>query len=459
MDPPPSPTQSQFNLFQAVANPARVDFDAPVRESSSVVEGTPFVLEDKSRANNDDQRSRSSSNRSFFQNDADVSRAPASASRRSDGFFAKMAGAPQAAEESLSHRSERSRKSRAAEVSSRRTANPPRPREDDRSRSPPPPILFDTASVTSRQRDEIERERHSEKIGYLHELMKMKQNGVNLTRDYSTNDALEDIEFEYERQKISQECDHSVRFMKDMMRLGFTGLELLNAKFGPFLQLDGWSDSVTADMSRYDSPLERIYKKVWRKGSMNPFLELAMVIGGSLFMHHVKMKVMGGISQAAAPTKPSSADRGGGPMGGMGIPFNLGPFAQAANGGGKPTDHNIPPRAAPAPPPPPPPPSSTGRPKMRRPTAPDGAAGIPDMSNMSNIMGGGGGGGIMDMLSQGPTVIAMTAKPPEVRSVDVEELKPKRRAKEPPTIVLEDKESLDGGEGEGEDQEEEGLNE
>ena len=93
---------------------------------------------------------------------------------------------------------------------------------------------------------------------------------------------------------------------------------------------------------------------------------------------------------------------------------------------------------------------------MRRPTAPDGAAGIPDMSN---IMGGGGGGGIMDMLSQGPTVIAMTAKPPEVRSVDVEELKPKRRAKEPPTIVLEDKESIDGGEGEGEDQEEEGLNE
>ena len=44
---------------------------------------------------------------------------------------------------------------------------------------------------------------------------------------------------------------------------------------------------------------------------MNPFLELAMVIGGSLFMHHVKMKVLGGTSSSSSSSS-SSSGRGGG---------------------------------------------------------------------------------------------------------------------------------------------------
>ena len=122
-----------------------------------------------------------------------------------------------------------------------------------------------------------------EKQGYLIELEKLRAEGVQISRPYSMSDNLEDIQFEYDRHRSNIDTLNAVNFMRDGMQFLFQGIEMANSKWGPVLQLDGWSKDVTKDMQRYINVLERLYKKDWRKGSMAPEMELSMLVGGSMF--------------------------------------------------------------------------------------------------------------------------------------------------------------------------------
>lgn len=157
-----------------------------------------------------------------------------------------------------------------------------------------------------------------EKQGYLIELQALQTNkGVKLSRDFSMRDSLTELEFELQKQNSNLNSASAVANMRDMMRLGFNGVEMANAKFGPFLCLDGWASSLTADMRRFDSPLEKLHKRYWRKQQMSPLMELGMIILGSLAMHHFKTKLFGPISpgtgtraecgsSCAAPSTPAA---------------------------------------------------------------------------------------------------------------------------------------------------------
>lgn len=139
--------------------------------------------------------------------------------------------------------------------------------------------------------EEIQRE----KQGYLLELEKWKMQGITTTKQFSMNDSLDDIQFEYDRIKMNMDTVSGVNFMKDAMKLMFTGVELANSKMGPILQLDGWSSEVTSDMQKYNNCLEKIYKKHWRKGSMAPESELAFMVVGSMLVFHFKAKFFGNV--------------------------------------------------------------------------------------------------------------------------------------------------------------------
>ena len=143
----------------------------------------------------------------------------------------------------------------------------------------------------------------AEKVGFLMELKKLRMQGCHLTREYSTKDKLEDIKYEFERQKMNLDCINSVALMSDGLKLGLSGLEMANNKLGPFLHLHGWSESVTQDMSRYNHVLERIYRKYWRQGSLNPLVELGMLLVGSMMMYHFQNKFLG---PQMAPAKPQA---------------------------------------------------------------------------------------------------------------------------------------------------------
>lgn len=230
-----NPTQSQFDLFANLANPNRVDLNKPPINGrqdvaeSTVLKNTPFVT--GSAAN-----SRASSRKSSRHSSRHSSRA-----------------------------SKRSRKSR----------------------SPSPPPKRRPSSATS------ERSTTSRKLGLLMELKKMRMQGVHLTREYSTGDSVEDLEFEVNRQQMNMDTVNSVALMRDTLKLVITGVELANNRLGPFLNLDGWSGGATSDMHRYDHCLERLYKKYFRKGSMDPMLELGFLLISSAFMFHVKAKFTG----------------------------------------------------------------------------------------------------------------------------------------------------------------------
>jgi Family of unknown function (DUF5767) len=192
---------------------------------------------------------------------------------------------------------------------SRSEARPPSvaaPQEEDKASSSEDE---DDASTTCAKKDpETVR---LEKQGYLIELQALRSKGVKLSREFSMKDTLTELEFEVQKQNSNLNAAAAVSNMKDMMRIGFNGLEMANARFGPFLCMDGWAESLTSDMKRFDNALEKLYKRYWRKQSMSPVMELGMIILGSLAMHHFKSKLFGPVrpppkaATAAAPQPES----------------------------------------------------------------------------------------------------------------------------------------------------------
>lgn len=162
--------------------------------------------------------------------------------------------------------------------------------------APPPRYL---SSPTASEEEET----RLEKQGLLLDLHALQTKGVRLTREFTMNDSVTELEFELQKQTALQNTCSAVQNMKDMLRIGFNGMELLNAKMGPFICMDGWAESLTTDMKRFDAPLEKIYKRYWRKSSMSPVMELGMIILGSLAMHHFKLKVFGRPSAPAAASE------------------------------------------------------------------------------------------------------------------------------------------------------------
>lgn len=167
-----------------------------------------------------------------------------------------------------------------------------------------------------------------EKQGYLLELQKFQgpPYNIKLTREYTMDDSLGDIQFEYDRIKSNLTTANNVALIRDTLGFVFTGIESANHRWGPILQLDGWADSFIEDRQRYDHVLERLYKKHWRLGNMSPEAEFGWLIGSSMVKHHLKLKINGG----KLPEKQASADAKPAPTGSK---FNLGSMLGMVMGG------------------------------------------------------------------------------------------------------------------------------
>jgi hypothetical protein len=132
-----------------------------------------------------------------------------------------------------------------------------------------------------------------EKQGYLIELQALERKGVTLSRTFSMRDSVTELEFEVQKQQSALSTANAVSFMRDSLRMAFNGIEIANSRLGPFLSIEGWAESMTSDMKRFDNALERLYKRYWRKQQMSPLMELAWIILGSLAAHHFKQKLFG----------------------------------------------------------------------------------------------------------------------------------------------------------------------
>lgn len=139
-------------------------------------------------------------------------------------------------------------------------------------------------------------ELEAEKQQLLFDLHQMKKFNVTPSKHYDMNSNVDEIRFELKRQLHAMEEDKTVKWMKDALRMGCTGIEMMNQKVGPFLQLDGWADEISQEISmvKYDSVMTRLYKKYFnRKSTMSPEAELVMALSTSIAMHHFKNKMTG----------------------------------------------------------------------------------------------------------------------------------------------------------------------
>jgi len=303
-------TASELNLFKTLTNPGRTDF---ARRGVSVVER---ALEGE---RNVEHRSRDE-------------RAPREDERPKSRVGEERAThvderATHVDEERATHVDERPGGSRVGNVrEDERAGGEHATRAESRTGSPPAPVEDETC----------------EKQALLLELHQLERDGVHLTQHFTMDASASDLLFELNRIRSNLDTASSVSMMTDGLQLGMKGVEIANSRWGPVLHLDGWSNVVDQDRERYTRVLTKLYKKHWRRGAMmSPEAELAMLLGGSAFLHHFQHKM------GANP-----ADSGG-MFGGLGNIMNM----FSGKGGG-------------APPPPPPPAEGlfTQRPTMRRPT-------------------------------------------------------------------------------------------
>lgn len=131
-------------------------------------------------------------------------------------------------------------------------------------------------------------EERKKKIDLINKLNRLETKGYTLTKHFSMDNTLEEIQLEYDRLVDAKNLEASIRFQRQCMMGVVTGFEFLNGKFNPFdWQLDGWSESVHENIEDYDEVFEELYDKYKGKGNMPPEVKLLMSLVGSGFMFHM----------------------------------------------------------------------------------------------------------------------------------------------------------------------------
>jgi hypothetical protein len=142
-------------------------------------------------------------------------------------------------------------------------------------------------NLTSVSRMSPEEEK-KKKAELINKLGRLEHKGYTLTRQFSMDNSLEEIEREYERLVDAKNLEGSIRFQRQCLMGVVTGFEFLNGKFNPFdWQLEGWSESVHENIDDYDEIFEELYDKYKGRGNMPPEVKLMMSLVGSGFMFHM----------------------------------------------------------------------------------------------------------------------------------------------------------------------------
>lgn len=140
-------------------------------------------------------------------------------------------------------------------------------------------------SSAARMNPEEERKK---KIDLINKLNRLETKGYTLTKHFSMDNTLEEIQLEYDRLVDAKNLEGSIRFQRQCLMGVVTGFEFLNGKFNPFdWQLEGWSESVHENIEDYDEVFEELYDKYKGRGNMPPEAKLLMSLVGSGFMFHM----------------------------------------------------------------------------------------------------------------------------------------------------------------------------
>ena len=127
-----------------------------------------------------------------------------------------------------------------------------------------------------------------EKFKVLRKLEDLEAKGVRLTRKYTMDSPLDEMNGEYENIIAEKEKSNNVKFQGKMLMAAITGIEFLNSKFDPFdIKLDGWAEQVNENISDYDEIFAELHEKYRSKAKLAPELKLLFQLGGGAIMLHM----------------------------------------------------------------------------------------------------------------------------------------------------------------------------
>lgn len=127
-----------------------------------------------------------------------------------------------------------------------------------------------------------------EKFKYLRRLEELERKGANLTKKYTMESPLTELQGEYEMIISEKEKSNSVKFQGKMLMAIVTGVEFLNNKFDPFdLKMDGFAEQVNENITDYDEIFGELHEKYRSKAKLAPELKLLFQLAGSGIMVHM----------------------------------------------------------------------------------------------------------------------------------------------------------------------------
>ena len=127
-----------------------------------------------------------------------------------------------------------------------------------------------------------------EKFKYVRKLEELENKGVKLSKKYTMESNLQEMQGEYETIVSEKEKQNSVKFQGKMLMACITGIEFLNNKFDPFdIKLDGWSEQCNENINDYDEIFSELHEKYKSKSKMAPELKLLFQLAGSAIMVHM----------------------------------------------------------------------------------------------------------------------------------------------------------------------------
>lgn len=127
-----------------------------------------------------------------------------------------------------------------------------------------------------------------EKFKILRKLEALESKGAKLTKKYTMESSLAEMQGEYELIISEKEKTNSCKFQGRMLMAAVTGLEYLNGRFDPFdVKLDGWAEQLNENIDDYDEIFAELHEKYKSKAKMAPELKLLFQLGGSAIMVHM----------------------------------------------------------------------------------------------------------------------------------------------------------------------------
>jgi hypothetical protein len=127
-----------------------------------------------------------------------------------------------------------------------------------------------------------------EKFKFLRKLEGLEKKGVELSKKYTMESPLAEMQGEYETIMEEKAKQNSVKFQGNMLMAIINGMEFLNNRFDPFdIKLDGWSEQINENITDYDEIFGELHDKYKSKASMAPELKLLFQLGGSAMMVHM----------------------------------------------------------------------------------------------------------------------------------------------------------------------------